>query len=50
LIVGRRGQGCVGVDNNCHVMVDECLENTVAPVVKLSASTFTIFATVGDAL
>jgi len=48
--VGHRGQGCDGVDNNCHGIVDGCLENTVAPVVKFSASTCTTFATVGDAL
>ena len=34
------------MENECHIIVDECLENTVAPVVKLSASTCTNFGTV----
>jgi len=41
--VGRRVQGCDGMNNNCDGVVDECLEKIVAPVVKSGAIACTKF-------
>jgi hypothetical protein len=48
--VGKKFQGCDKADNNCNLEVDECLEDTVAPMISLTNTICGAFYNAEEAL